>query len=54
MTPERLRNLRKLPIVLLVRLPILLPFYILSRVGEIAETVGQMIARRLPAFEEEP
>lgn len=53
MTPERKRNLLKLPIVLFIRIPILLPFFVLSRIGEHAERIGGWIGRYIPALERE-
>lgn len=54
MTPARKRNLLRAPFVIFVRMPILLPFLLLVRVGEIAEEIGEVIARKLPGFEYEP
>lgn len=51
MTPRCRKNLLKLPVVLFIRVPILLPFYILSRVGERAERIGEVIGRHLPGFD---
>ena len=54
MTPARKRNLLRAPFVVFVRMPILLPFLLLVRVGKIAEEIGEVIARKLPGFEYEP
>jgi hypothetical protein len=54
MTPERRRNLIRFPVVALVRAPVLLPFYILAKIGTLAESIGQMIAHYLPGLEPEP
>lgn len=36
--------------VLLIRLPILMPLWLLARVGEWAEAAGDAISHRLPGF----
>lgn len=53
MTPERKHNLLVAPFVFLVRLPLLLPFWLLAEVGKIAEGCGVWLGRRLPSLKQE-
>lgn len=53
MTRARTRNLLRAPIVLLIRVPILLPLWCLSRIGSAAEAAGEWLSSRLPGFERE-
>lgn len=53
MTPERKRNLLVLPVIIFVRIPLLLPFWILARIGEGADAAGEFISRRLPGWNKE-
>lgn len=53
MSPARKRNLLRLPIVIFVRIPLLLPFWLLSRLGEYAEKFGDWVGRCIPGFERE-
>lgn len=46
----RTRNILMAPIVLLVRTPILLPLWLLARVGERAEEIGDWLSGVLPGF----
>ena len=52
-SPARKRNLLRLPIVIFVRIPLLLPFWLLSRLGEYAEKFGDWVGRCIPGFERE-
>jgi hypothetical protein len=54
MSPARKRNLIRAPFVLLIRVPIMLPFWLLYFIGEIAEKAGNWLSHRLPGFESEP
>lgn len=47
------RNILISPIVLLIRLPILVPFWLLARIGERAETIGEWLSYYLPGFGED-
>lgn len=53
MTPARKRNLWRAPVVLLVRVPLLFPFWALYHVGQCAEQIGGWIGEHLPTFERE-
>lgn len=53
MTPARKRNLMKLPLVLLIRLPILLPLWLLIRLGAAAESAYDAIEYKLPGLDRE-
>jgi hypothetical protein len=53
-TPTRKRNLLRAPFVLFVRVPIVLPFWLLIRLGEGAEWVWTRYLDKLPGFEVEP
>mgnify|MGYP001079322468 CR=1 FL=1 len=53
MTPERKHNLLVAPVVFLVRLPLLLPFWLLAEVGKLAEGAGVWLGRRLPSLKQE-
>jgi hypothetical protein len=50
MSPKYKHNLLVAPIVLLVRLPLLLPLWLLARIGELAEGAGEAIGGALPGF----
>ena len=41
-------NLRRLPAVLLVRMPVLLPFVLLARLGKLAEAAFDVVDPYLP------
>lgn len=53
MTPERKHNLLVAPVVFLVRLPLLLPFYLVAEVGKVAGACGVWLGRRLPSLRQE-
>lgn len=53
MTPVRRRNLLRAPIVLLVRVPLLVPLAMLSAIGAAALAASVWLSWRLPAFERE-
>lgn len=53
MTPERKHNLLVAPVVFLVRLPLLLPFWLMAEVGKLAEWGGVWLGRRLPSLKQE-
>jgi hypothetical protein len=54
MTPQRKRNLYRAPLVILIRVPIMLPLWALVHVGEWAEALGSWLSLYLPGFEREP
>lgn len=47
---RRRHNILIAPLVLFVSTPLLLPFWILSRIGEWAEAAGEVISQKLPGF----
>lgn len=53
MTPVRKRNLMRAPSVLLLRVPLVLPLYLIWRVGECSEKALDWLDDRIPGFERE-
>ena len=53
MSPERKHNILVAPIVFLVRVPLLLPFYVLAEIGKAAEACGVWLGRKLPSLKQE-
>ena len=43
-------NLLIAPVVFFVRVPLLLPFWLIARAGEYAEAVGDFISDKIPGF----
>lgn len=54
MTPTQKRNLIKWPLVVMFRIPILLPLVALARLGEKAEALGEFLSPYLPSVDREP
>lgn len=50
LSPIAKHNIRVAPIVLLVRLPLLLPLWLIARLGEKAEKAGEAVSGALPGF----
>lgn len=44
------RNILISPIVFFVRFPLLLPFFILIKIGEFAEKFSEFVSDRIPGF----
>lgn len=53
MTPARKKNLKKLPLVLLLRLPLMLPLLVLFRLGNAAEWLFDILDSHLPGLDTE-
>lgn len=50
----RTYNWLLLPLVVLVRLPVMLPLLFVAKAGEMAEAVGDMVGPWLPGFRHNP
>jgi hypothetical protein len=61
MTPTRKRNIIRAPLVVLTRIPIMVPLFLLylfcrlvEIIGDRVEELGDWLSERLPMFEKEP
>jgi hypothetical protein len=52
-SPTTKRNLIRAPLVLLIRLPIMLPLWLIFKAGQGAEAIMEAIRHKLPGFERE-